>query len=299
MEQGDRDFHSRVFEGEETRVRKRPGGGRIQVTEVVEEPVPVAKRQLDEEREMLNQEANAAQEARMNTVMESIAPEPMVERVVEIQNTRMAGKRPTAPRRIRVKDLTAEEREFYNVMRAEQNEARKKRMKEAMARGERVRQSPYAAEKLPAKKRGPAPVIQESTGREVVPMPKKKRRDVPPVGLAQRIGFQITKRIVGLSGRWLRLRDTPTKMELSMKRKGKTLQQIRMQALEAKMADLKWELEQDGFAQYLASLPYNMSHYKLAPISKVQLINQVSAIPGEKNRIGTRHFTGASYGTNM
>lgn len=138
------------------------------------------------------------------------------------------------------------------------------------------------------------PTVQEVTGREVAVW-KKPRRKVPPVGLAQRFAYSLSKRILGLAGRYKRLKDKPTQMELSMKRKGRTLQEIRMNAIERQAADLKWEMSQDGLLDFLKNMEFNRAHYKQLHAPKMDLMGEVGAIAGERNRLGYRHFTGASY----
>lgn len=269
------------------------GTGKKRRENIDEEGVAeVAKRQLDvaaaEGLLRARAEEEAAAAARL-AALRDMPPEMEIESTPST-STRMAGRgrrsdlRNRTPAEIeelkRLRALAAaqkkEEAQRRGQIRREKNQAKKLEREQAILRGEEVeeipkkKRGPAYFEAIPQKKRPAAPAVEESTGREVVPMPKRPRRQVVPVGFAQRLAYQLQKKIAGLAGQWIRLKNHPTHNEkYTHVRGGRTLGQARLQAVENRLADLRWELEQDGFADYILKLPFNPAHYKALPKAKL------------------------------
>lgn len=296
MQQEDRDFYTSIqaarVRGKGVKNRRYPDA-----EEIIEEVPAPAKKQLDQAAVAAIDAARAEEAQRNATVMQEAYPEVEMEPIVP-QTTRMA-----APgRRNRLKDLDPEELEAYKALRAEALRERREKNQQAKARGERLRAPAYTEAPPPKKTREPPlsallPTVQEVTGHEVAQW-KKPRREVPRVGIAQRLGHAYARKIQGLVGRFIRLKEHPTVQEKNMKVKGgRTLQQARMQAIMRQAKDLKWELEQDGFDKFLRDLPYDKTHYIQSTTPKDSFYTNLKAVAGPQQSMDpTRHFVGAHYG---
>ena len=89
--------------------------------------------------------------------------------------------------------------------------------------------------------------------------------------MAQRIRYKVSKKIQGLASKYCRLKDEPTRQELNMVvhtgAGRETLQQNRMKQVMREAKNLKDDLMQDGFSQYLLGMPQPRNdHYLKAPV---------------------------------
>jgi hypothetical protein len=133
---------------------------------------------------------------------------------------------------------------------------------------------------------------------------KRKREGVEPVGMAQRIRYKIGKKIQGLASEIHRLNENPTIREKEMRVYSKshgraiTLKESRIHQAMREAANLKADLEADGFAQFLGAIPSNRNHYLHAPTTKdTRLWFQHNVIPRltHEERTGvTQQYVGGS-----
>lgn len=285
-------------------VKRRPG---ITIEEVVAEDPAPAKRQLNDE-EARQIELARRQEAELAAAQLAALNELPMAMQVETgagTTTRMAGR---GRKGLRIKDLDPAQIEELKAERRKHTEditaKRRREREEAAARGEatmKSRRRKAHSEVLPSKTRGPAPQVSVSTGREVVPMRKKPRRAElsVPVGIAQRLKYQMEKKLAGLVSKWIRLSkpETQTTKERTMRVKGgRSLGQARLEAAERELAEFKWQVMQDGFYQYLSEINYDRHYLRLPPQPKMDIFPRIEARPGQNMPMGfEHHYVGEAF----
>lgn len=141
--------------------------------------------------------------------------------------------------------------------------------------------------------------------KDPVPPPPPKvisppKRDVPPVGMAQRIRYKLGRKVQGLVSEYCRLKDEPTQREMAIHVKGgQTLRENRMGQIMREVENLKNDLMEDGFGKYLAEIPRPTNgHYLKSPIKAATLQwfqNEVVPKYSHEERSGiTQQYSGGS-----
>lgn len=95
----------------------------------------------------------------------------------------------------------------------------------------------------------------------------------PPVGMAQRIKYKLLRKVQGLSSAYDRVSNHPTLQERTMIVHPKggmrmTLQENRKAQIIREMENLKADVRQDGFADFLSNTRFNTNHYNRPAIGE-------------------------------